>query len=155
MRKMNGVNYHDRLPNHEIHRLMHSHDVLLFPTLDESLGWVAVEAALAGMPAVTTDIFAIPELVIDGKTGFLIPLNKNELSRWKGLWLNGAEFEQEVTLTFDTMQKHIVRALLTLANNPDLAITMGQAARNHIHLLYGFEQAQHQLSAIYADALGR
>lgn len=155
MKGLPGVSYHDQLPNREIHRLMHSHDVLLFPTLDESLGWVAVEAALAGMPVVTTDVFAIPELVVDGKTGVLIPMNKNGLARWVGLWLEGAEFEKEVARTFDTMRTHLARALLGFADNPGLTAAMGRAARDHIESLYGFSRVQQQLGEIYDAALGR
>lgn len=155
MQAMPGITWHAQLPNREIHRLMRLNDVLLFPTLDESLGWVAVEAAMAGLPVITTDIFAIPELVRDGQTGVTIPLHKNELARWVGLWLGGAEFEQEVASTFATMRTHIGRALLRFADNPGLAASMGDAAREHIESLYGFSRVQRQLADIYAAALDR
>ena len=155
MHAMPGVRYHERLPNQEIHRLMHSHDVLLFPTLDESLGWVAVEAALAAMPIITTDIFAIPELVVDGHTGVLIPIRKNDLARWVGLWMEGVEFENEVADTFHAIRHNLTRALLGFAENPLLTVAMGNAAREHVESLYGFTRVQCQLAGIYSAALGR
>ncbi len=155
LRNMPGLTYHERLPNVEIHRLMRSHDVLLFPTLDESLGWVAIEAAMAGMPVLSTDIFAIPELVADGRTGHLAALDKNESSRWVGLWLRGAAFDEALARAFATIRAMLVEALLGFVERPDAVRAMGDAARAHIGALYDFAGAQRALAGLYADALER
>lgn len=148
------ITHHHRLPNRAIHDLMRSHDVLVFPTLDESLGWVAVEAAMAGMPVIATDIYAIPELVLHGKTGFLIPLRKNESARWVGLWMEGAVFDQEVAHTFATIREHLVRHLLHLAENPRLIHAMGLAGKAHMEALYSTSAARRHLAEIYTSAVG-
>lgn len=153
MAAMAGVTHHERLPNAEIHRLMRTHDVLVFPTLDESLGWVAIEAAMAGMPVVTTDIFALPELVVDGRTGVLISLTKNETQRWVGLWQQGRAFEGELARAFDSMRVQIGAALLRFVENPALIRSLGDAARLHIESLYGFAEAQQSLARVYREAL--
>ena len=155
LRSMPDVTYIERLPNAGIHRLMRSHDVLAFPTLDESLGWVAVEAAMAGMPVITTDIFALPELVLDGRTGVTIRLSKNEAGRWVGLWLRGAAFDEQLSRTMDTLRDGIATALLRLAGDRSQVAAMGEAARAHIDSLYGFAAAQRRLASVYAGALGR
>ena len=154
MRAMPGLTYHERLPNAEIHRLMRSHDVLAFPTLDESLGWVAIEAAMAGMPVLSTDIFAIPELVLDGRTGRLARLDKNESNRWVGLWLRGSAFDEALDVAFATIRTMLVEALLAFAERPDEVRALGDAARTHVGALYGFADAQRTLVALYADAIG-
>lgn len=153
LRRMPGVTYHERLPNRDVHALMRSHDVLIFPTLDESLGWVAVEAALAGMPVISTDIFALPELVRHGETGILIPLDKNEARRWSGLWLSGAAFDAALARAFATLRQGIVGALLGFVSRPDDARAMGEAARRHMTMLYDFDSARRRLGDIYAAAL--
>lgn len=149
------VTHHFLLPNHEIRRLMQTHDLFLFPTLDESLGWVAVEAAMAAMPVITTDIYALPELVIDGLTGFLIKLRKNAAtSRWSGLWLDGAEFEDEVRQTFSDLRQGLKTHILSFADNPNLLAKMGAAARQHVLELYAPDRARSRLECIYRDAIG-
>ena len=153
LRNMPGLTYHERLPNVEIHRLMRSHDVLLFPTLDESLGWVAIEAAMAGMPVLSTDIFAIPELVLDGRTGHLAELDKNESSRWVGLWLRDAAFDEALARAFTTIRAMLVEALLGFVERPEEMREMGHAARAHIGSLYDFGCAQRALAGVYSDAL--
>jgi glycosyltransferase involved in cell wall biosynthesis len=48
-------------------------DVFVLPTRDEAFGLVFQEAAAAGLPAIGTRITAIPEVVLDGETGLLVP----------------------------------------------------------------------------------
>jgi glycosyltransferase involved in cell wall biosynthesis len=51
-------------------------DVFCFPTYyaSESFGLVAVESMMAGLPVVTSDWRALPEIVDEGQTGFLVPV---------------------------------------------------------------------------------
>jgi glycosyltransferase involved in cell wall biosynthesis len=155
MRAMPGLTYHERVPNVEIQRLMRSHDVLAFPTLDESLGWVAIEAAMAGLPVLTTNIFAIPELVIDGRTGILAALDKNESSRWVGLWLSGAAFDDALDRAFAAIRTMLTNALLRFSSRPDEVRALGDSARMHIGSLYDLDGARRALACLYADALER
>ena len=48
-------------------------DVFVMPTRGEAFGMVYQEAAAAGLPAIGTKMNAIPEIVIDGETGVLVP----------------------------------------------------------------------------------
>jgi len=48
-------------------------DVFALPTRDEAFGIVFQEAAAAGLPAIAPHLNAVPEIVIDGETGVLVP----------------------------------------------------------------------------------
>lgn len=48
-------------------------DIFCFPTRFEPFGIVAVEAMRFGLPVVASDVWALPEIVADGETGFLVP----------------------------------------------------------------------------------
>lgn len=50
-------------------------DILLFPTRLEGFGLVAVEALASGLPVVSTKCSSLPEIVEDGVSGFLCPIN--------------------------------------------------------------------------------
>lgn len=50
-----------------------SQDALLFPTRLEGFGLVALEAQSCGCPVIATDCSSLPEVVEQGKTGFLCP----------------------------------------------------------------------------------
>jgi len=48
-------------------------DVLLAPSLREGFGLIFLEAMALGVPIVATRVSAIPEVVADGETGWLVP----------------------------------------------------------------------------------
>jgi glycosyltransferase involved in cell wall biosynthesis len=52
---------------------MQAIDVLVHPSLSDAFAQVVLEAMAAARPVVATSIGGIPELVIDTKTGFLVP----------------------------------------------------------------------------------
>jgi len=49
-------------------------DLLLFPTVREGLSLAALEAMACGLPLVASNCSSLPELIDDGKGGFLCPL---------------------------------------------------------------------------------
>lgn len=48
-------------------------DVLVHPARWEGFGLALLEAMLAGLPVVATRVSSIPEIVVDGETGLLVP----------------------------------------------------------------------------------
>jgi glycosyltransferase involved in cell wall biosynthesis len=60
------------LPHADILKLMQAHDVLVFPSLFEGFGLVITEAMSQGTPVITTERTAGPDLIEDGKNGWLI-----------------------------------------------------------------------------------
>lgn len=54
--------------------LLAAADVVVLPSLAEALPTVLLEAAAAGRPVVATRIGGIPEVVVHGRTGLLVPV---------------------------------------------------------------------------------
>jgi glycosyltransferase involved in cell wall biosynthesis len=53
----------------------------------ELLGQTLLEGMACGLPAVCTDVASMPEVVVDGVTGFVVPPNDPSALREKLLWL--------------------------------------------------------------------
>jgi glycosyltransferase involved in cell wall biosynthesis len=48
-------------------------DVFVMPSLEEGFPIAAMDAMAAGLPVIATSVGGIPELIEDGKTGWLVP----------------------------------------------------------------------------------
>lgn len=58
----------------EVERLLAAADLLLLPSQEEAFGLAALEAMSCGVPVVATSVGGLPEVVQDGKSGFLLPV---------------------------------------------------------------------------------
>ncbi len=54
-------------------------DMFVLPSRSEALGYVLLEAGLAGLPVVATNVGGIPEIITDTVTGLLVPPDNREL----------------------------------------------------------------------------
>jgi len=101
----------------EFERLLEAYrqaDVFCLPSRQEPLGLVVVEAMFFSLPCVTTDIWAMPEMVVDGMTGFTVPPDSPDL---------------------------LVDRLCRILENPWLARTMGAAGRTRAEERYTWTAA--------------
>lgn len=55
----------------EMEKIYASHDILIYPTSDDSYALTVLEAIKAGMVVIGSNMYAIPEMVMDGENGFL------------------------------------------------------------------------------------
>lgn len=70
--------YIPTLPNSEVLAEMARHDVLVFPSLTEGFGLVIMEALSRGLPVITTENTGGPEIIRDGREGFLVPIRSSQ-----------------------------------------------------------------------------
>jgi glycosyltransferase involved in cell wall biosynthesis len=60
-------------PRKDVPALMHAIDVFAMPSIWEGFGLVLLEAMAAGRAIVASRVATIPEVVVDGETGLLVP----------------------------------------------------------------------------------
>ena len=64
-----------KVPRTEMYRYYSAGDLFVFPGIGESLGMVFLEAQSCGLPVVAVANAGVPEVVKDGKTALLVPLD--------------------------------------------------------------------------------
>ena len=64
-----------KVPRTEMYRYYRAGDLFVFPGIGESLGMVFLEAQSCGLPVVAVANAGVPEVVEDGKTALLAPLD--------------------------------------------------------------------------------
>jgi glycosyltransferase involved in cell wall biosynthesis len=69
---LKNVDFKGFLPASEISELLNEASVFVLPSRTEGMPVVVMEAMASGLPVVSTNVCGIPELVVDGETGFLV-----------------------------------------------------------------------------------
>ncbi|MHA3772797.1 glycosyltransferase family 4 protein [Verrucomicrobiota bacterium sgz303538] len=127
-RQLASSRWVETAPKSEVLRLMREHDALVFPSLFEGFGLVITEALSQGLPVITTANTAGPDVLTEGKDGFIVPIRDWESIALKLEALDRdremlAEMKrcaraQAVTLTWTMYQQHLVRTVKEVIGKP-------------------------------------
>jgi glycogen synthase len=109
----------EMLPREKI-KVLYSHArVFACPSLYEPFGIINLEAMACETPVVGSAVGGIPEIIIEGETGFLIPLES----------ISRTDFNPKNPERF---QKDFAQKVNLLLDNKELADTMGKAGRQRV-----------------------
>jgi len=99
----------------EIEKVLSCADLVVLTSDNEGTPLSLIQAGMAGLPVVATNVGSVPEIVLDGKTGFVTGLEVNEiadaiqrLSQEPELRLKMGRFAQEFTTTRFGVQRLIL-----------------------------------------------
>lgn len=62
----------------DVAEIISTFDIFVLPSLNEGMGRVLIEAMALGKPIVASDVGGIPDLVVDSKNGYLVPVGDVE-----------------------------------------------------------------------------
>ena len=62
----------------ELAALLAASDIFLIPSGNESFGLSALEAMACGVPVISSDVGGLPEVNVDGETGYVVPMGNIE-----------------------------------------------------------------------------
>ena len=151
MQDADWIDYHPGVPYGELVRILWNTHIQFCPTLDDTVGFIAIDAALCGAARAATDIFAIPEIMEDGVDGWMAHVDKRDDRRWRYV---GAKEAADV---WEETQRSIADQLVDkiLASNPthERLIDMGERARENTLAIYDTRQAGERLAGVYQNAL--
>lgn len=121
--------YIETLPNPDVIALMRASDVLVFPSLFEGFGLVLTEALSQGIPIIATSHTAAPDLITDGREGFIVPIRSATAIREKLEMLlsdperlaamKQAAWERSQELTWDLYSQRLLSAVHRAINGID------------------------------------
>lgn len=105
--------------------VMKAIDLLVLPSLWEGFGIVLIEAMTAGKPVVTTNVSSMPEIVVEGETGRLVPVNDSPA---------------------------LSAAMNELLENPALAKQWGENGRKRVKEKFTIQRMIDQLEKLFEQA---
>ena len=120
-----GVHWIPRmLPRPEVVQLLTHAAVFVCPSVYEPLGIVNLEAMACGTPVVASRVGGIPEVVADGKTGLLVPVD-------------------------DDFETGLAQALDAVLGDPEGARRMGEAGRERAVGEFGWDTVARRTVRLY------
>ncbi|MDI2098154.1 glycogen synthase [Ruicaihuangia caeni] len=137
-----GVVWHERLlAQRELAALLTAATVFVCPSLYEPLGIVNLEAMACGAAVVATATGGIPEVVDDGVTGRLVPVE--QLDDGTGTPLDPERFERD-----------LADALNEVVDDPEAAARMGRAGRARAEAEFGWDRIADRTLGVYRSLMG-
>ncbi|MDR6613401.1 glycogen synthase [Leifsonia sp. 1010] len=138
-----GVVWIDRLlPNDELRIALTASTVFVCPSIYEPLGIVNLEAMACGLPVVGTATGGIPEVIVDGVTGRLVPIQ--QLQDGTGTPTDPEAFVRD-----------LAAALTEVAGDPARAAEMGRAGRERAETSFSWTAIAEQTRDVYRSLAGR
>lgn len=126
----------DHLSRHELCAVLSAATVFVCPSIYEPLGIVNLEAMACGIPVVGTATGGIPEVVADGETGWLVPIE--QVQDGTGTPTNPENFVAD-----------LARTLSDALSDPIVSTRMGAAARQRAIDHFGWAAIADQTRAVY------
>ena len=136
-----GVVWIDRLLGQtELRAVLTSATTFVCPSIYEPLGIVNLEAMACGIAVVGTATGGIPEVVADGVTGRLVPIE--QATDGTGTPLNPDKFVADLAST-----------LTQVVSNPKLAKKMGAAGRARAESMFSWDRIAERTKEIYSSLI--
>ena len=114
------------VPPNEVYKYISLMNVLVHLSLREGLPRAVVQALASGKPAIGYDLDGTPEVIINGKTGYIIKPKEID---------------------------NVAKAVLTLLNNPKLSEKMGRNGRNLVKVKFDWKHMVNVLEKEYYKGL--
>ncbi len=141
------ISFHSRLPNEQVLELMKNADVGFLPTRGDTYGYSVLEMQACGLPCVTTNLRALPEINND-EIGWMLPVHCDEFGT------EIADKFEDLELMDETIQQGLEKTCVEILSHPD---------QNQIKALESFRavgkrndpaQFATSMKKIYEEALG-
>ena len=132
----------EMLPRAEVVALLSAATVFACPSIYEPLGIVNLEAMACEAPVVATATGGIPEVVVDGETGWLVPIEQRQ---------DGSG----IPLDADRFVADLAAALTDAVSDPERARRMGLAGRTRAVEAFSWASIGEQTLDVYRSVLAR
>src|SRR5919201_5754036 len=124
------------LPRPELVQLLSHARVLVCPSIYEPFGLVNLEAMACEAPVVASATGGIPEIVVDGETGYLVPFERGDDAF--GTPRDPHKFARD-----------LAQAINRLLHDPELARRLGQAGRRRVVERFSWTVIAERTAALY------
>ena len=130
-----------------VNQIMPNTDIYLLPTYGDAFGFAVLEAMAHGIPVVSTNYMALPEMIDHGENGFLANISRYPCEKlFKGCVVNA--LPEEFRLDINQQLAPYLSELIASAN---LRKIIGKKAITTARERFSFEVRTKKMAEIYAS----
>jgi glycosyltransferase involved in cell wall biosynthesis len=111
----------------DVPAFLQSLDIFVLPSLFEGFGVAAAEASATGLPVIASRVQGLPDVVVDGETGILVP---------------------------PADPRALADAIASLVHDPARRRAMGEAGREFVSERYDWTKNAADMERLYAELVG-
>ena len=130
----------EMLPHRDLQAVLGASDVFVCPSVYEPLGIVNLEAMAMGLPVVGSATGGIPDVIVDGETGLLVPID--QMQDGTGTPIDPERFVAD-----------LAERLTAVATDEARAKSMGVASRKRVEEHFAWTAIAEQTMEVYRWAL--
>jgi len=140
-RRRGGVVWiQEMLPREQLVQFYSHATVFCCPSIYEPFGIINLEAMACGTPVVASAVGGIPEVVVQGETGLLVPLEQQSESPFEPLDPTGFSAD-------------LAAAINRLLGDPTLRARMARAGRERVEREFAWPAIAQQTADLYASVI--
>jgi len=132
----------EMLPRADLVAIESAATTFVTPSVYEPLGIVNLEAMAVGIPVVGTATGGIPDVIVHGETGFLVPIE--QMQDGTGTPIDREKFEAD-----------LAASLTDMVSDPERARQMGVASRRRVEEHFSWDAIGVRTVEFYKKVLGR
>ncbi len=110
----------------DVPELMAASDIFVLPSLAEGLPYSLLEAAFSGLPIVATAVGCIPDVVINGRTGLLVPRGSS---------------------------RRLAEAIKEFIRHPELREELSRNVEEHVRKKYAWQSVLEQYERLFQEVI--
>lgn len=130
----------EMLPKKEIIQLYSHADVFCCPSIYEPFGIINIEAMACETAVVASAVGGIKEVVVDGETGILVPLEQHQIAPFEPI--NPEQFAKDLALGINTV-----------INDKPLKARMAKNGRKRVEDLFDWTAIAKQVEELYKSLI--
>ena len=149
------IEWNESVPHSQLFPLIAKSHLFVMPTLDDTFGWAIAEAMSIGVPVISTNVCAVPEMVKHNVTGFQIKLPLQRNLRWKGLEHSqgSGERRQAVKEVYELVADRLAGMMQEFWEDTASWQVMSEAGIMHIRQQHDPRGQAAKLRSIYEECL--